>query len=63
MSQNQAQMTAKLAIAGDFEFRDKDGNLLKTIRLSGSIPLAGEEQIEQAKELIQQGAEHGNRSE
>lgn len=32
-------MSAKLVIAGTLECRDKEGNLLQTIDVRGSIPL------------------------
>ena len=31
--------TAKLAISGTIEYRDADGNIIKTVPINGSIPL------------------------
>lgn len=44
---------ARLNLSGTLEWRDKDGNILKTTTISGSVPL--EETgltLEQAQELI-----------
>ena len=51
----------RIGIAGTFEFKDKDGNVLKTMQLTGSVPLADTGMsVEQAQEFInQQGADHG----
>lgn len=55
-------MNARLNLSGTLEWRDKDGNILSTTTISGSVPL--EEtglSVEQAQELInQQEASHGN---
>lgn len=58
---NQAQIGAKLGIGGTLEFRDKDGNILKTVQMSGSVPLSDIGiSAEQAQELIeQQEQSHG----
>ena len=37
---NQTDMGAKLGISGVLEFRDAQGNLLKTVQMTGSIPLS-----------------------
>ena len=37
------EIQAKVVIQGTFECRDKDGNLVKTIELSGEIPLKEED--------------------
>lgn len=60
---NSTTMTARLRISGVFECRDKDGNLLKTIEMHGAIPLESAQQIEQARTLINEGADDGDRSE
>lgn len=36
----QTDMGAKLGISGVLEFRDSQGNLLKTVQMTGSIPLS-----------------------
>lgn len=61
MSENQrAQMGAKLGLSGVLEYRDKDGNLLKTVEISGAIPLSElGMSVDQARDLIQQ-QEQGN---
>lgn len=54
-------MHARLNLSGTLEWRDKDGNILSTTTIRGSVPL--EEtglSVEQAQELInQQEAQHG----
>jgi hypothetical protein len=35
----QAGAKGKMGIKGTLEFRDKDGNIVKTVELDGSIPL------------------------
>ena len=52
---------AKLNIAGTLEWRDKDGNILKTTELRGSVPLSELGLTEeQAKQLTEQanGPDH-----
>lgn len=54
---------AKLNIAGTLEWRDKDGNILSTTKLSGSIPLSQLNLTqEQAQQLVEQtnGTDHRN---
>jgi hypothetical protein len=57
----QAAIGAKLNLSGTLEWRDKDGNILSTTTISGSIPLADTGlTVEQAQELINsQGKPHG----
>jgi hypothetical protein len=59
MSAYKAEIGAKLGISGTLEFRDAQGNVLKTVEMSGAIPL---EQlgmtIEQAEQLIKEN-QHG----
>lgn len=53
---------ARIGIAGTFEFKDKDGNVLKTMEISGSVPLESTGMsVEQAQEFInqQKEADHG----
>ena len=54
-------MTARLQIAGTLEWRDKDGNILSTTQLRGSIPLSqlGLTQ-EQAEQLVKESQHGGN---
>lgn len=56
-------MTAKLQIAGTLEWRDKDGNILKTTELRGAIPL---DQLglteQQAAELVKESQHGDNRN-
>lgn len=51
----QVRSGGRLGISGALEFRDVDGNLLKTIQMTGSVPLdeLGITQ-EQAAELVAQ---------
>jgi hypothetical protein len=57
---HQASIGAKLGIAGTFEFRDKDGNVLKTIHLSGAIPLSDLGlSVEDAQQIIEQENANG----
>jgi len=57
-----AGVGAKLGISGVFEFRDKDGNILKTMEVIGSIPLEKlDMNVEQARQLINEsGQENGS---
>ncbi len=61
---NTKPMTAKLQIAGTLEWRDKDGNILKTTEIRGAIPLSKLGLTEQqAAELVkesQHGSNHRN---
>ena len=56
-------MTAKLQIAGTLEWRDKDGNILSTTKLSGSIPLS---QLgltdDQAAQLVKESSNDDHRN-
>lgn len=63
MTNNTASVGAKLGISLTLEFKDKDGNVIKRMPMSGSVPL--EEtgmSVEQAQSFIneQQGASHGS---
>jgi hypothetical protein len=50
---NMKPIGAKLNISGTLEWRDKDGNILKTTTISGAVPLAETGlSVEQARELI-----------
>ncbi len=49
-----AELLGRLHIKGTFECRDKDGNLLKTIELSGEAPLTDASQVAAAQQLIQE---------
>jgi hypothetical protein len=59
------RLEAALGISGTFEYRDAAGNVLKTVQVSGSIPLSelGLTQ-EQAQDLIEnnnnKGTTHGS---
>lgn len=59
---NQASVGARLGLSFSLDFKDKDGNVLKTIHCKGSVPLeeAGMT-AEQAQQLInEQGVvDHG----
>lgn len=39
MSNQQASLSGHVRISGAFECRDKDGNVIKTIPFTGSVPL------------------------
>jgi len=56
-----AGVGAKLGLAFSLDFRDKDGNVLKTIHCKGSVPLADTGMsVDQAQQLInQQESQHG----
>ena len=55
MTTNTAAVGARLGIAGKFEFKDKDGNVLKTMEVTGAVPLESTGMsVEQAQELINQ---------
>ena len=57
-----AAVGARLGLSGTLEFKDAQGNVLKTMDFTGSVPLdeAGLT-VEQAQELINtQGADHGS---
>jgi hypothetical protein len=54
MTTYKTDLVGRLGIKGTFECRDEFGNVLKTIELSGSIPLTEA----QAEQLIQE-ADHG----
>ncbi len=41
---------ARLNVSGNLEYRDKEGNIIKTVAVNGSIPLDSE-QVEQLKEI------------
>ena len=57
-----AGMGAKLGMSFNLEWRDKDGNILKTVQCRGSVPLSETGlTIEQAKQLIKE-QNHGNHS-
>ena len=43
-------LTARLGIKGTFECRDKDGNVLKSIEIDGSVPI----ELAQAEELLKE---------
>ena len=45
-----AELQAKLHISGTFECRDADGNLVKTIEVSGEIPLQEDKDDDQRSE-------------
>jgi hypothetical protein len=48
-------LAAKLNLFGTLEWRDKDGNVLKTTTICGAVPLEDTGlTIEQAQELIHQ---------
>jgi hypothetical protein len=52
---NMKPIGAKLNISGTLEWRDKDGNILKTTTISGAVPLADTGlSVDQAQELINQ---------
>lgn len=38
--QQQAQLTARLGLAGVLEFKDDHGNVLKTVPFEGSLPFS-----------------------
>ncbi len=44
---------AKLGMSGELQFKDKDGNVLKTVSFTGAIPLEKlDMSVEQAQQLI-----------
>lgn len=49
----------RLGISGTLEWRDKDGNILGTTTLSGSIPLSEIENGEQLAEELKKEADDG----
>lgn len=52
---HQAHVGARLGISGTLEFKDKDGNVLKTVQMNGSIPLTDLDlTVDEARELINQ---------
>lgn len=54
MSVNQTSVGVKLGMSGVLEYRDAQGNLLKSVGFSGSIPLSETGlTVEQAKQLIE----------
>lgn len=53
---NTKPMGGRLGVSGFLQYRDKDGNVLKEVEVSGSIPLTSE----QAQELVQQQQEQDN---
>lgn len=56
----QSSMGARLGLSGTLCYHDKDGNVIKTVEINGSIPLSDlGMSVEQAQELIQQ-QEQGN---
>ena len=55
----ETKMGGRLGISGTLEWRDKDGNILGTTTLSGSIPLSEIENGEQLAEELKKGADHG----
>ncbi len=59
---DQAQIGGRLGMSGAFECRDKDGNVIKTITFTGSIPLSQLDMSEeQAQALVdQQEAANGS---
>ena len=62
MTTNTTSVGARLGLSGTLEFKDAQGNVLKTVGFSGSVPLeeAGLT-VEQAQELItKQGADDGD---
>lgn len=57
---NTASVGARLGLSGTLEFRDKDGNVLKTVDFVGSVPLEQTGMsVEQAQSLIE-GTNHGS---
>lgn len=62
MSNNTAAVGARIGISLTLEFKDKDGNVLKRMPMSGSVPLADAGMsVEQAQDFIneQKEADHG----
>ena len=59
MNLNTAGVGGRLGLAFSLQFKDKDGNVLKTMDFNGSVPLEDTGlSAEQAQELInQQGAD------
>ena len=58
---NAAGVGARLGLSGTLEFRDAEGRVLKTVEISGSVPLSDTGlSVEQAQEFINsQGATNG----
>jgi hypothetical protein len=56
-----AGVGARLGLAGTLEFKDKDGNVLKRVDFTGSVPLADTGlSVYQAQSIInQQEPQHG----
>lgn len=48
---NDTAVGGRLGVSGVLEFLDKDGNILKTVEIKGSIPLTDREIVEVAEEL------------
>lgn len=56
---NTTSVGARLGLAGTLEFRDKDGNILKTVDFTGSVPLEDTGMsVDEAKQLINQTKEN-----
>jgi hypothetical protein len=53
---------ARLGLSGTLEFRDADGNILKSVDFTGSVPLEDSGlTVEQAQSIInEQGTDHGS---
>ena len=55
-----AEVTARLGISGVFECKNAQGEVIKTITMTGSIPLSDLGMSEDdAKQLIEKGTENG----
>jgi hypothetical protein len=39
----QAGVAGRVAVSGVLEYRDKDGNVIKTVEVTGSLPIQGED--------------------
>jgi hypothetical protein len=38
-----AGVAGRVAVTGVLEYRDKDGNVIKTVEVTGSLPIQGED--------------------
>lgn len=56
----QAGIQARVQVAGAFEFRDKDGQIVKVIEFKGSAPLAQEQENEDGMDDYERSQESGS---
>lgn len=51
---NDGQMAGRVQIAGTIEYRDKDGNIIKQVPFTGSLPMNQEEEHGDDCERVQE---------